>query len=326
MTANATAPTAPKPAPRDNGWARPTMNEAARFNTQPTDGNPPGDSAERRDLLHGKGYFVVKGVLSDDDRAAIKDRLRLIADHIDHYRPHIGLIKDIPDEALKNHPDPLLRFTWINEIGFRDEVLWERCTAHPKLIEVARKVVGDTIYPLNGGGFFMKPPHSQSTVPWHQDASPFRVPPEEGESRNPLLFDYWLGIDAATPENGCLQLVPNSQKLGRLDHHDKGNVFPELHHPREYGFSDADIVSVPMEPGDLLVWHQDAFHYSNPNRADHQRIGKASVYMAAAQEADLRQMIAEGRTQLGCSLYRPALCIHGKIQPLREDVVLQLPF
>lgn len=294
--------------------------------TQPTDAAPPGDTPERLELKEGKGYFVVKNVLSPDDQAAIKERLRLVCDHIDPYRQRIRLIKDVPDEALRNHEDPLLRFAWINEIGFRDEVLWERCAAHPNVVKVARSILGDKAYPLNGGGFFMKPPRSQSTVPWHQDASPFRKTLENGEVRNPLLFDYWLGVDAATVENGCLQLVPNSQKLGRLEHKDKGNVFPELDHPREHGFKDEDIVSIPMEAGDMLVWHQDMFHYSDLNRGDSQRIGKASVYMSGPQEAEIRERIRSSETGMGVSSYRPAICIDGEIQKLRGDAVIEPPF
>ncbi|MEM6853883.1 MAG: phytanoyl-CoA dioxygenase family protein [Planctomycetota bacterium] len=303
----------------------PTPIEQQAYSTQSTKGAPPADTPEREALLKGKGYFVVRGVLDEDDRRAIKDRLRRICEHIDHYRKYIELIKDVPDPALAQHPDALLRHTWVNEIGFRDEVLWERCAAHPRLLDVAQKVLGSTVYPLNGGGFFLKPPRSQSTVPWHQDASPFRVPPEAGESRNPLLFDYWLGVDEATIENGCLQLIPNSQKLGRLEHHDKGGVFPELHDPSEYGFKPDDIVSIPMEAGDMLVWHQDMFHYSDPNRSEGQRIGKASVYMAGQQEAELRNLIAQKMTGLGCNNQRPALCIDGEIQTLRPDAIIPLP-
>ncbi|MCC5830223.1 MAG: phytanoyl-CoA dioxygenase family protein [Phycisphaeraceae bacterium] len=302
----------------------PTAADLLYLATQPTDGHTP-DTPERHELLHGKGYFVVRGILSEDDRQAIRERLRMVCRNIDYYRQHIDLIKEVPDEALRNHPDPLLRFTWVNEIGFRDEVLWERCAAHPKLLEVARKVVGETIYPMNGGGFFLKPPRSQSTVPWHQDASPFRIPPEDGQPRNPLVFDYWLGIDAATSENGCLQLVPGSQKLGRLEHHDKGGVFPELEHPTQYGFSESDIVSIPLEAGDLLVWHQDMMHYSDPNRSDHQRIGKASVYMSGPQEQEVRQRLAKREPNMGINRRRPALCLNGKIQPLRPDAIIHPP-
>ena len=293
---------------------------------QPTDGSLPGDTPERQELLHGKGYFVVKGVLDADDREAIKDRLRYVARHIDHYRQYIGLIKDVPNPELRDHEDPLLHHTWINEIGFRDEVLWEHASANPRLLDVAMKVLGDTVYPLNGGGFFLKPPKSQSTVPWHQDASPFHETPIAGESTNPLLFDYWLGVDAATIENGCLQLVPNSQKLGRLPHHDKGGVFAELDHPTEHGFGkEGDIVSIPMEAGDMLVWHQDMFHYSDPNRSDGQRIGKASVYMSGAHEQNVRDRLAAGETGLGVNAHRPALTVHGEIQKCRPDALIPLP-
>lgn len=302
----------------------PSPQELLAVSTQSADGTPAGDTAERRELLHGKGYFVVRGVLDPDDCRAVKDRLRMVCENIDHYRKYIGIIREVPDESLRDHPDALLRFNWINEIGFRDSVLWERCAAHPRLLEVARKVVGETVYPLNGGGFFLKPPRSESTVPWHQDSSPFSIPPENGEPRNPLLFDYWLGIDPATHENGCLQLIPGSQTKGRLVPKQLGGILPELV-PAEHGYGPDDIVSVPMEAGDMLVWHQDMFHYSDPNRSDRQRIGKASVYMSGDEEHEIRDRLATGQKTPGINAYRPALCIDGELQPLRSDAIIPLP-
>ena len=158
----------------------------------------------KRDELIEKGYFVEKAVLSASDMEICKSRLREVARHIDYYRDKIRLIVDVQNESYRDHPDPLRRFDWINEISFRDPVLWRYAAAHPRLIALAMEVLGPDIFPLNGGGFFMKPPRCGGEVPWHQDASPFDG---SGGIPVPVLFDFWLGLDAAGIDNGGMELI-----------------------------------------------------------------------------------------------------------------------
>ena len=271
----------------------------------------------RRELLEGDGFFVVRGVLDGEDIRLVKERLTRICENIDYYRQHIGIIKTADEDAS----DPLYRFNWINEIGFRDEVLWRHATAHPRLVEVACDVIGPNVYPMNGGGFFFKPPGG-ARVPWHQDASPFQIKDEHGETHNPLLFDFWLGVDAGTRANGCLQLVPGSQKLGRVEHHASGGLLSELR-PHDHGFSDSDIVFVETDPGDLIVWHQEMFHGSDPNRSQGGRVAKASVYMGGREEQTLRSWFSTGQPTPAVHKHRTPIALDG--QPYQLDMPLPLP-
>ncbi len=267
----------------------------------------------KRDTLLETGYFVVKDILSASDIDICKNRLREIAHHIDFYRDKIPLIKDVKDETFQKHPDPLLRFDWINEISFRDPILWKYAAAHPKLVALAMEILGPDIYPLNGGGFFMKPPQCGEEVPWHQDASPF-----DGSNGTPVpvLFDFWLGLDAASVDNGGMELIPKSHTLGRLEHMRTGKILPELD-PSQHGFTENDMVRIETDPGDVIVWHQDLIHRSPPNRSDRPRIGKASVYMSKANEETILHM---GKTR-GVNRDRPPICLNGEICELTRHIV-----
>ena len=118
-----------------------------------------------RNVLLEDEYFVQRGVLDPRDIVICRARLREIARHIDYYRDSIPIIREAQDEASRQHADPLYRFDWINEISFQDRVLWRHSAAHPRLMELAMDVLGPTVYPLNGGEFFMKPPHCGVEVP-----------------------------------------------------------------------------------------------------------------------------------------------------------------
>jgi len=260
--------------------------------------------------LKENGWFVVRGVLSREDIDIAIERLRLIARNINPYREILPIIKETEIPALRQDPDPLKHFEWIDGIGYFDAVLWKHVTAHPRLMEIAAQVVGGDVFPLNGGGFFMKPPGSNKSVPWHQDASPFRSEPVNGKASVPLVFDFWLGLTEATKEMGCLQLVPGSQHLGRVEHADRGELHVSID-PKEHGFTDDDIVTVPTGPGDLIVWHQDMFHGSNPNRGQSSRIAVASVYHGRDQECALQRQHRKGAIRR-----RPQLAAKGIPLPL----------
>ena len=61
-------------------------------------------------------------------------------------------------------------------------------------------------------------------------------------------------------ENGCLQIIPGSHLLGRLDHSRKGDLasvdmdrFSAIRHRLE------DPVFVETQPGDVLFFHRKVF-------------------------------------------------------------------
>ena len=241
-----------------------------------------------RNKLLSDGYFVVRGVLSAENIRIALDRLREISAHIANYEGKLPWIVPVKDERLANHEDALYHHDWLDWITFRDEVLWREVAAHPTLLEIARAIVGPDVYILNGGGVFLKPPGSPAGVPWHQDASPFHIPTKDGHGVAAPLFDFWLGLTESTADMGPLRLIPGSQHRGRLQHiDDKSGLLPRVD-PPSHGYSYHDVVTVETGPGDLLVWHQDMIHGSEPNTSSKPRIAVASIYHGAMEEQSLR--------------------------------------
>jgi ectoine hydroxylase-related dioxygenase (phytanoyl-CoA dioxygenase family) len=92
----------------------------------------------------------------------------------------------------------------------------------------------------------------------------------------PLFVTAMVSIDAATPENGCLEMVP-----GR---HNEGLIGDEW---RPLDEDSLDLISVPTEPGDVIFFDSFAPHASKPNfTASPRRI----LYLTynLAQHGDLR--------------------------------------
>ena len=113
----------------------------------------------------------------------------------------------------------------------------------------------------------MKQPHIGREKPWHQDAVYWGYEPNE-------FISAMVALDAATVDNGVLQVVPGSHKHGALSHQG-AELQVELGSEQQ-----ERTTNVPMESGDILMFHSLTLHASQPNRSDHQRRMCIFSYMA----------------------------------------------
>lgn len=165
---------------------------------------------------------------------------------------------------------------------------WDLST-HPRLLDCLEQLLGPNIV-LKSTRLFYKYGRSASYVGWHQDGITERL--EDGRAPG-----VWLGLTAATVENGCLRVVPKSHRLGLLQH----KVRPDqdtfgnsnLTHSQQRSRARADelsgkITTVPQEadlpfdlvmrPGEMSIHHPVILHGSNPNLSGESRIGLSASY------------------------------------------------
>ena len=103
----------------------------------------------------------------------------------------------------------------------------------------------------------MKPPHVGSTKGMHQDAPYWPIEPMSECS-------CWFALDDATPENGCMGVLPGAHKRGAL---------PHMHVTDDYVVEDDrysmdDLVLAPVKAGGGLFFHALLPHYTAPNSSD----------------------------------------------------------
>lgn len=165
---------------------------------------------------------------------------------------------------------------------------WDLST-HPRLLDCLEELLGPNIV-LKSTRIFYKHGRSASYVGWHQDGITERL--EDG--RAPAI---WLGLTAATVENGCLRVVPRSHRLGLLQHASNPDLKPlpgSTSTPVESWFRahgdelSERITSVPEEldppfdlemlPGEMSIHHPVTLHGSNPNFSTEPRIGLSASY------------------------------------------------
>ena len=92
-----------------------------------------------------------------------------------------------------------------------------------------------------------------------------------------------IAIDAATLENGCLEVVEGSHKMDVELQEGQGGHISAAWEERN------DWVSVPLDRGDLLIFGSHLAHRSANNKTDKKRASLYATYHSVSDGDDLRQ-------------------------------------
>ncbi len=226
------------------------------------------------------GYAVIKNVFDTDEVAALKratDRAKRRGLAVGRSYRHGNMGYWIAD-------DPRIG---INVIGAQwpsyDEQVLEVHRRDPRMLTLLEPLIGPTIRQIVNQ-LHWKTPGSTFAVSFHRD----RINRRPAEAYRALATSYVQTatvVDPMTPENGALLLVPGSHlRKPRSKHPGTGN-FVAGDVSRSYlsaeGYSDADLLSIYAEPGDVAIWHVDTIHGSEMNRSAHDRCLYINGYVDA---------------------------------------------
>ena len=120
-----------------------------------------------------------------------------------------------------------------------------------------------------------KEPRVGGAWEWHQDYGYWY--------KNEFLFpdqmiSVMVAITAATKENGCLQVIGGSHKLGRVEHGFAGEQVGAAQRYVDLALKTMPLVYVELEPGDALFFHSNLLHRSAANLSDSARWSLISCY------------------------------------------------
>jgi phytanoyl-CoA hydroxylase len=209
--------------------------------------------------FHAQGYLVIHHAFtSEETQASLQGLLDLIAGKYPGYRG-VQYEKDAARTAAALPPEQR-----------QDAVrkLWKMCEAepriaalsrHPKLLALIARLMNDTPV-LFQDQALLKPPMIGREKPWHQDNAYFNVPPET------TIVGVWIALDEATPENGCMFIIPGSHREGPVVHFKR----------RDWQICDTDVaatraLTVPLQPGGCLIFHGLLHHGTPPSHSRQRR-------------------------------------------------------
>jgi ectoine hydroxylase-related dioxygenase (phytanoyl-CoA dioxygenase family) len=117
---------------------------------------------------------------------------------------------------------------------------------------------------------------------WHQDygywyKNQFMYPDQ--------LVSVMTALTKANKENGCLQVIRGSHKLGRVNHGFSGEQVGADMVMVNNALRTMELVYVELAPGDALIFHSNLLHRSEANLSDQPRWSIISCYNAQSNPA-----------------------------------------
>ncbi|GEO07908.1 phytanoyl-CoA dioxygenase family protein [Segetibacter aerophilus] len=127
-----------------------------------------------------------------------------------------------------------------------------------------------------------KEPRVGGAWEWHQDygywyKNQFMFPDQ--------LISIMVALTEANKENGCLQVIRGSHKLGRVNHGFAGEQVGADAVMVENALQTMELVYVELEPGDALIFHSNILHRSEANLSDRPRWSVISCYCSQSNIA-----------------------------------------
>ena len=230
--------------------------------------------------FHQQGYAVVKGVFNADEIAALKratDRAKGRGLEVGRSFRHGNLGYWIDDDpSIGTH---VVGMQWPSY----QEAALELHRRDPRMLALLEPLIGRNIRQIVNQ-LHWKTPGSSFAVSFHRD----RINRRPVEAFRALATSYVQTatfIDPMTVNNGALLVVPGShRRKPRTKPPGTGN-FVTGNVSRAYlcheGFSDADLVSIHAQPGDVALWHVDTIHGSEMNRSVQDRCLYINGYVDA---------------------------------------------
>lgn len=255
-----------------------------------------------------EGYALIKGFIDGEVLQDLKtETARMYAEGLKHHATwrHGNLAFEILPEADFGQRYVIQAY-WMSWIS----PFFESFRRSEPYRQILEPILGPDIKQV-AQQIHWKPPGAGLTgYRFHQDLR-FRVAREAYREIEASTVNAGLAIDPSTRENGCLQVVPGSQKMGYLGLSDEGDgqIMKGLSTKEELaakGITEDQILWLEQDPGDLALWGLMTVHGSLPNQSQHDRAFAISSYVRAANSERGEWAFRQGKSiPLGD---KPQLC------------------
>jgi phytanoyl-CoA hydroxylase len=221
---------------------------------------------------HQNGYLAVKQGITGDELADVKaGMMHLISGGNPEFKgvqfegSYRDRLQELTDEERWDAVRKLQHF-----VGYDDRL--SALAEHPGLKGVIGRIIGEEPA-LFSHQAILKAPRVGREKPWHQDHAYFNLP------LGTQIVSVWLSLDYATPENGCMRVIPVTHKEGPVVHFKR----------RDWQICDTDVVrnrvvAIQLPPGGCLFWSGMIHHGTPENNTDARRRAIQLHYYPASVE------------------------------------------
>ncbi len=238
-------------------------------------------ASEQVESYRERGYYFPIRAFSDSETS----EFRRCFD--DYYAYHSEQLKSLPANkhvSIYAHTHTFLGWVY-------------RMIAHPNVLDAVESVLGPNLL-VRDSGWFVKMPGDKKYISWHQDATYWGLHP-------PKVTTAWIALSDSIPENGCMRVVPGSQKNPILPHRETYAAENALSRGQEIGVEvdEKQVVDIVLQSGQMSLHDIAIVHGSKANTSYKPRIGLAVRYMPpeVVQDGDVRQLalLVRGKDEFG---------------------------
>jgi non-haem Fe2+, alpha-ketoglutarate-dependent halogenase len=237
-------------------------------------------STEEQELYAENGYLYPIRVFSDAETAEFRRQFDDYTRENDEQ-----LRKMIPRERRAVYGLTHLMLPWVYQMA-----------SHPKVLNAVEAAIGPNIL-VWGSDWFVKFARDPAFISWHQDGAYWGLNP-------PKVTTAWIALSASTLENGCMRVMPGTQKM-QLPQRETYALDNALSRGQEIALEvdESKAVAMTLKAGEMSLHHIGIAHGSKANTSDQPRIGIAVRYIApeVVQNGVERQIVqlVRGRDECG---------------------------
>lgn len=217
---------------------------------------------EEKEKFLEDGFIVLKSLFSKEEIDALSNKA------------HNDRQMDKSSSSMDDGKGNAVRLSLWNHPGDGIYGMFARCK---KLVESVEELLGGEVYHYHSK-MVLKDAKVGGAWAWHQDYGYWY--------QNGLLFpdllSVMIAVDRATKENGCLQVIRGSHKMGRVNHILSGDqAGADMERVNEV-LKVREKIYCEMEPGDALFFHSNLLHASDPNNSENSRWTMICAYNKAS--------------------------------------------
>lgn len=223
-------------------------------------------------LFEEQGYLLLGCLLSDAELHGLRERITEIMLGRVRYDgmffqldKHMGEYEDV-DKSNTNFAGPSLNYRKVKDLEFDDRFL--TFIQNEVFRDLAERYVGEAVACMRAM-VMNKPARSGGVLPYHQDIS------DQWAMTAPPVLTIWTALDDATPENGCLEIVPRSHLHGRIG---SGHMITPQEQARHAPAGSSLLVE--LKAGESIVFHNALLHRSGSNSTDDPRRAFTVCFMS----------------------------------------------
>jgi ectoine hydroxylase len=217
-------------------------------------------TADQVAQFNADGYLFIERLFDDEETRLLQEACR--ADAI--MQKHAMAVRDASGRrtnlSLWNHPG---------------DDIYGAIARSERIVNAAEQLLGDEVYHYHSK-LSAKQPRVGGAWEWHQDYGYWY----KNGCLFPDMLSVFIAVDPCTRENGCMQVLRGSHRMGRIDHGFEGEqTGADLDRVNEC-LKRFELVYCEMEPGTALFFHGNLLHRSDANLSDNPRWGLICCYNA----------------------------------------------